>query len=338
MRLTLDKKDIMQKAIDLNKCPVCEFPAKVEEFDYKERLRVECPACGNFVITRHTLIYGKRSKVSEWRSLLSYWLANRENREQEVDNSAIRIILKEVQFPGYREQQDQFILWLGSMLNHPADKYPVFHNINIAAAKIGAVASTGIDYLIEYLEKSDYIYIGVGLADHPEGGGANMCGLTPAGWNKFEELKRSGTSGRLAFMAMQYGNALHDDIFKKCFKKAVQETGFGLKRLDENLPAGLIDNHMRVQIRNSRFLLADLSGGNRGAYWEAGYAEGLGMPVIYLCEKKEFSEFKTHFDTNHHTTVLWEESALEKAAADLKSTIRASLPLEAKLSDKNEPE
>ncbi len=53
-------------------------------------------------------------------------------------------------------------------------------------------------------------------------------------------------------------------------------------------------------------MIAELSHDNSGAYWEAGYAEGLGKPVIYICEQKKFDEKGTHFDTNHCTTVFWD--------------------------------
>lgn len=79
--------------------------------------------------------------------------------------------------------------------------------------------------------------------------------------------------------------------------------------------------------------MSDLTNNNIGAYWEAGYAEGLGKPVIYLCEKSQFNEFKTHFDTNHHTTVVWDENDMDAAVKNLKDTIRATLPLEAKMTD-----
>ena len=44
-------------------------------------------------------------------------------------------------------------------------------------------------------------------------------------------------------------------------------------------------------------------------------------------------EKKTHFDTSHHHTVLWEASKLDAAANALKATIRATLPHEAILED-----
>ena len=69
---------------------------------------------------------------------------------------------------------------------------------------------------------------------------------------------------------------------------AVASAGFDLVRLDEDPQAGSIDERLRVEIRKSRFLVADLTHGNPGAYWEAGFAEGLGKPVIYTCEKDDF--------------------------------------------------
>jgi len=41
---------------------------------------------------------------------------------------------------------------------------------------------------------------------------------------------------------------------------------------------------MRVEIRSAKFLVADLTDENRGAYWEAGFGEGLGKKVYYTCE------------------------------------------------------
>jgi nucleoside 2-deoxyribosyltransferase len=83
------------------------------------------------------------------------------------------------------------------------------------------------------------------------------------------------------------------------------------------------------------FLIADLTDHNNGAYWEAGYAEGLGKPVIYTCRKDVFEdkENTTHFDTNHHLTVVWEHDKLDDAVKQLKATIRATLPENAKMED-----
>jgi hypothetical protein len=132
-------------------------------------------------------------------------------------------------------------------------------------------------------------------------------------------------------MAMPFGDSRLDNIFVTHWKNAVAATGFELRRLDEGSQAGLIDNRLRVEIRRSRFLVAELSEQNPNVYWQAGFAEGLERPVIYTCEKSQFD--KRGFDAEHSQTVQWEKSQLSAAAADLTATIRNTLPDEAKMTD-----
>ncbi len=132
---------------------------------------------------------------------------------------------------------------------------------------------------------------------------------------------------------MKYGDTALDLVVDKAFRPALRKTGFTLQRLDDVPKAGLIDDKLRVEIRTSRFLIADLTHENGGAYWEAGFAEGLGKPVIYTCEKSKFDASKTHFDTNHHLTALWSADELSASEEVLKATIRATLHDDAVLQD-----
>jgi hypothetical protein len=106
-----------------------------------------------------------------------------------------------------------------------------------------------------------------------------------------------------------------------------------LRRLIDGQDAGLIDAQLRVMIRTARFLVADLSTGNKGAYWEAGFAEGLGLPVIYVCERgmwnSDDATKRPHFDTNHMNTVIWDQDQLHLAREKLRDMIRDTLPAEA---------
>ena len=157
--------------------------------------------------------------------------------------------------------------------------------------------------------------------------------LSFEGWDYFEQLRRDGPSYQKAFMAMKFGDSLLNEIFEKVFKPCVKQAGFELIRLDDVPRAGLIDDRLRVEIQSSDYIISDLTHDNLGAYWEAGYAEGLGKPVIYTCEKEKFQADKTHFDTNHHLTIIWDNDAPESAGENLKATIRATLPQLAKQED-----
>jgi hypothetical protein len=164
-------------------------------------------------------------------------------------------------------------------------------------------------------------------------GSLNPVRLKPKGWDRYEEIRRAPSRARLAFMAMPFNNPELDRIYEDCFKPAVGLTGFELRRVDEQQPAGLIDDQLRVRIRSSRFVVAELTTENRGVYWEAGFAEGLERDVIYTLKKSELASLQTHFDTNHHLTVQWEPDKLGDAAEKLKAAIRATLLFEAKQSD-----
>jgi nucleoside 2-deoxyribosyltransferase len=92
-----------------------------------------------------------------------------------------------------------------------------------------------------------------------------------------------------------------------------------------------ISTQLRVNIRRSRFLVCDLTHGNRGAYWESGFAEGLGKPAIYTCRKDVFEDSAeltahkpmqtTRPDLHPATEVGW-TTGLEPATAGI--TIRGS--------------
>jgi hypothetical protein len=151
------------------------------------------------------------------------------------------------------------------------------------------------------------------------------------GWQRYETLKHAQVKSRTAFMAMEFGHEELNRVVNDVFKPALEAAGFKLRVLTEGQPAGLIDDQLRVALRTARFVMADLTHGNQGAYWEAGFAEGLGRPVIYTCRKQEWD--KSHFDTSHLNTIIWDPENLEHAGTRLTATIRATLPAEAKMTD-----
>jgi hypothetical protein len=151
--------------------------------------------------------------------------------------------------------------------------------------------------------------------------------LTLPGWERYEAEQHGKLSGNYGFMALKFGDPVLDPLVKDVVKPAVVALGFDLIDMRDSAEAGVIDNVMRARIRDAAFVLVDLTHANEGAYWEAGYAEGLGKPVLYLCKKNVFQERSTHFDTNHCTTVLWDEALPAPFVNELQATLRRSLGL-----------
>ena len=73
---------------------------------------------------------------------------------------------------------------------------------------------------------------------------------------------------------------------------------------------------------------------NRGAYWEAGFAEGIGRPVIYTCRQdvrtSTDKDTRPHFDAAHQAIVAWDPADPAPGLAELKAMIHATLPAEAR--------
>jgi nucleoside 2-deoxyribosyltransferase len=59
-----------------------------------------------------------------------------------------------------------------------------------------------------------------------------------------------------------------------------------------------------AEIKNSLFLVADVTEQKQGVYFEAGYAIGLEIPVIWSVKKDELE--KVHFDTRQYNHIVWE--------------------------------
>jgi hypothetical protein len=325
-------------------CPVCN--SKVS--DSKEvsiavlgvpGYYYSCPRCGNYQIEGFTLaqiksLLGDRQRAA----ILSHWIRtkyeamNRDAPESEsiiLTPDLIKNIVRQSP-PSCAEQANRFVLWLGNSKHPPGEL--IFVRAATHQSIMGAVTPEGFKLVLDYLLERRLL--GPQASSGPDG--LAKIALTVQGWEYYEELRRGAVESRKAFMAMEYGHSDLDNVFENLLRPAVKQTGFDLFILPERPMAGLIDDRLRVEIRTSRFLIADLTHENGGAYWEAGYAEGLGRPVIYTCEEKKFEELKTHFDTNHHLTIKWDANTadkLKRTAEELKATIRATLPAEAKLTD-----
>ncbi len=128
------------------------------------------------------------------------------------------------------------------------------------------------------------------------------------------------------FLAMEFGDQQLDKVVAEHVKPALlRSLNLKVNTARDVAQAGLIDEIIRDQIKRSELVIADLSHGNNGAYWEAGFAEGCNIPVIYICEERIFNSQSTHFDTNHLTTVMWSLGRLEEFETQLIAAVRNTL-------------
>lgn len=299
-----------------------------------DRHDVLCSNCGGYDISGSMLAEIENRNFSSGQLAILSHVVRRTSTQPLVTTHFADSVLTNAKLPGANELVDNLLLHVSSELAGPGE---VIHLKAVdLRAVLGALSSRGVRWAIEQAMGLGLLAGKVGPISREDGNLQVVhATLTVDGWARVDTLLREAKDSRKAFMAMKFGDPELDAVFKDYFKLAVKRTGFNLQRLDDEPRAGLIDDRMRLEIRTSRFLIADLTHGNAGAYWEAGYAEGLGRPVIYTCRKDVFDDVnkRPHFDTNHHLTVIWDPAALDDAMTQLKTVIRVTLPAEATLED-----
>jgi hypothetical protein len=137
--------------------------------------------------------------------------------------------------------------------------------------------------------------------------------LTADGWQKVESLNMPNIESKQAFVAMWFSEDFKE-IFTKGVEPLEEDTGFKMYRVDQEPFNEKICDRIIADIRKSRFLIADVTGLRHAVFFEAGYAMGLGLPVIFTC--KEGTEIEGCFDTRQYNHIVWEN------AEDLKSKLK----------------
>ena len=107
------------------------------------------------------------------------------------------------------------------------------------------------------------------------------------------------------------------DVWEHGFDPAIREAGYEPVRIDQKEHVNKIDDEIISEIRRSRFVVADFTHGHSGArggvYYEAGFAHGLNIPVIFSCREDVLQ--RVHFDTRQYNHLVW------KTAQELRSKL-----------------
>ena len=312
----------MYKVIQAD-CPVCKCSARRADIGGSDAFEVECKRCGKYRISGTCMaILGDPNRsdgllcLAIQQASVGHWLRQRQ-REHEtplLTSDVVERLAKEPWLPSLHDQREYLLRLLGERSGGPGEY--VLLDTNQDQYIVGARSPSAVSALVERLTQE-----GLANSDN-KGHGQCAMALKFGGWLEFEGISRGKTTGRNAFMAMPFNKPDLDDNWLPQLRGAVLDTGFTLKRVDDEPKPGIIDIRMRIQIKEARFLIVELTHANNGAYWEAGFAEGLGKPVIYTCREGD----SAHFDVDHSLRISWNPDNLKPALDRLKATIRNALP------------
>ncbi len=156
-----------------------------------------------------------------------------------------------------------------------------------------------LTYLLEYLKDKWLLTLKRTV------GGGYQAVVTVDGYAKIEELAANSDSTQ-AFIAMWFADEM-EEAYNIGIKPAVDSAGYQAMRIDQKPDVNKIDDEILAEIRRSRFLVADMTHGEEGArggvYFEAGFALGLDIPVIFTCRSDKIDAL--HFDTRQYYHIVW---------------------------------
>ena len=170
--------------------------------------------------------------------------------------------------------------------------------------------------IISLLIDLQYIHAEIGRDCH-------LCTITALGWQKIDELRKQEKTIRQGFVAMAFRDEAKP--IRESFRKAISAMGYQAVILDEKEHNNQIVPEIFYEIKRSKFVVVDVTYPNYGAYYEAGFAQALGKPVIICCQKQVYDDpaKRPHFDIAQQPIIVWENHA--DLVSRLKSRIEATV-------------
>ena len=156
-----------------------------------------------------------------------------------------------------------------------------------------------IQFLIDYLLENGWI------KGDRHGHGLGYFTVTAHGYNHMSDQAITVDSSQ-AFVAIWFDDSMAGACGES-IEPGIRDAGYEPLLINRKEHINRIDDEIIAEIRRSRFVVADFTHGKDGArgsvYYEAGFAHGLGLPVIFTCKKDSLEDL--HFDTEHYNHIVW---------------------------------
>ena len=150
--------------------------------------------------------------------------------------------------------------------------------------------------------------------------GFDWEGVTLEARMHLEEQERARGLGAQGFVAMWFPSPTDPaypemEVAGDVIEAAIEAAGYQPYRVDRDLAHNQkLDDRIIAALRQSRFVVADFTCGPTGqrgsVYYEAGFAHGQDLPVIFTCRRDIAEHEGMAFDTRQHLHLLWDRDHL----------------------------
>ena len=295
----------------------------VKQLTSNDTYNIACSMCGRSTITWEANLEIEAEISKAERADLASWVreqAARGRKSPTICSSShegsdssqdyrINQILETLIPRSISERLDRVLENLGAMAKQPGERCNL---ITEDYYLCWADSPRQMDFFLQALQ--DYGWI-KGIGENWQ-----QVLVTFKGWQRISELQAVGARGDQAFVAMWFAKSM-EAAWNDGLYAGIKAAGYRPIRVDKQEHNEKICDRIVTEIRRSGLLVADVTGHRQGVYFEAGYAMGLGIPVVWTCRKSDLK--KCHFDTRQYNHIVWETpEALAKA---LEYRIRATI-------------
>ena len=307
------------------KCPIWGTPAEVRHVPNHDAFRVRSPrAGGEYRITgiAATIINAGNVDAATKARLTTALIDRRRDGDDapDVDSHLLEEAEKAVALtPEARAKR---------LLRYIVDRESSSPDqpVSLETEDPGALAyseswtANQLQVLTKHLVQEQLLYVGMRTLD------STSYTVTVRGHNTLG--KAAARETKQAFVAMWFNSEM-SDAYEYGIEPAIRDAGFVPMRIDEKKDANRIDDDIIAEIKKSHFVVADMTHGTDGVrgsvYYEAGFAHGHELDVIYCCRQDCIDGLP--FDTRQYHHIVWETP--EELRRELTERIRARVGTEA---------
>ena len=316
-------------------CPICKSKSDAQVMNDRDSKFFACPVCGRFEygeddsreINENHLssylfyhaFYGSQPKERRYHATISKEACDAFRKKAENSDVPYRMPVHmdsdivEAWYPkSFAERVDDVLLYIFNHTEHMGKAISLSFQGMLSLLfvdrkeqdRFSGVTSWRDDeecrdeakYLLNYLKDNALITYKFIKADENE----LSLTLAPKGYARVDEMQKNTLNGRNVLVAMKFG----DDTMRlrEAIRAGIIAADYIAIFIDEAPHNNFITPELLKHIRDSKFVVVDLTHNNNGAYFEEGYAMGVGKPVIQLCQK----DTQLHFDIAQKNTIMWE--------------------------------
>ncbi len=311
-----------------SKCSFCATDSSYsnckEVYNY---YKFRCPLCGQYYITNKALTflgnhigsYGLINCISENirtnrpEALNISWQSESEDSPDKLPSN---VLIKHVE-PSFNtpiihsEKKNDLLALVARNLKNK----PPFDKTKLTVKDLNEIKVLDFDEMLRWLKilkLEELVSFNDSSATKVED---VTIGLSPKGWNIVNSYSRGINSNKVFIaMAFDWGKDLQqlNSEYIQSVKGACRECGYQADIVPQDHTNHIYDQIV-AGIKEAKFVIADFTFNNRGAYFEAGYARALGKHVIHTVmdghtDGDENEGIRLHFDVQQINYIKWADT------------------------------